>query len=408
MGSLAINGGSPVRTAPFQKWPVWNEDEIKGLEEVIRSGKWGRIHGKKVEDFENHFAEYHDAKFGVCVNSGTTALQIALRAAGIGAGDEVILPGYTFIATATAALEAGAIPIMIDIDPETYNIDVKQIEANITPKTRGIMPVHFGGRPADMDAINAIARKHNLKVIEDAAQAWGSAWNGTKVGALGTAGCFSFQSSKNVNAGEGGIILTNDAETEKFARSFSNCGRLPNGVWYEHYYLGGNYRMTEFQGAVLQAQFARYPEMQATREKNANLLSQHLKEIEGVELLKDDPKITRNSRHLFIWRYKKEGFNNVPKAKFLDAMKAEGVFMSAGYSIPLYSQPLMKEKTFGPAGKVVDIPIDFANMNLPETERACYDEAVWIVQSPLLGTEQDMMDMIKAIKKVQEHSSELK
>ena len=407
MATLAIHGGSPVRTRPLPKWPVWNDDEINGLIEVVKSGKWGRIHGKKVAEFERQFASYHNAKHGVCVNSGTTALTIALRAVGVGPGDEVIMPGYTFIATATAILEAGAIPIMVDIDPETYNIDVEQIESHITDKTQAILPVHFAGRSADMDAIRAVANKHSLKIVEDAAQAWGSEWNGQKVGALGNAGCFSFQSSKNVNAGEGGIILTNEDDTEKYARSFSNCGRLPDGVWYAHYYLGGNYRMTEFQGAVLQAQFARYPEMQITREKNADFLDEHLGAIEGVEILKKDSRITRNSRHIYIWRYKKEAFHQVPKARFLEAIKAEGVFMSGGYSIPLYEQPVMKEKTFGPAGKTVDFPVDFAAMFLPETKRACDDEAIWITQAMLLGNEDDMLDFVNAVKKVQDHAREL-
>lgn len=407
MAKLAINGGEPVRTRPFPKWPMWNEAEIQALTDVVKSNEWGSIKGKRVKEFEQSFAEYHDAKYGVCVNSGTTALTLALRAVGIGKSDEVLLPAYTFIATASSIIETGALPKFVDIDPETYNINEKLIEKEITQKTKAIMPVHFGGRPANMNAILEIANKHDLKVIEDAAQAWGSEWRGRKVGAIGNAGCFSFQSSKNVTAAEGGIVLTNEAETEKFTRSFSNCGRLPNGVWYEHYYLGGNFRMTEFQAAVLSAQFSRYPQYQKVRENNAQFLNEQLSTIEGVGLLKNDPNITSNSYHLYIWRYQKAAFNNVPKDRFIDAMRKEGIMLSAGYSIPLYSQPVMKNHAFGPMGRKIDLGIDYSAYYLPETEKACYEEAIWFPQSVLLGSEEDMMDIVNSIKKIKDNCKEL-
>jgi len=408
MAKLAINGGDPLRTKPFPKWPVRDENEIKNLKEVIENGKWGALHGDKVKTFSEKYAAFHNAKHGVCVNSGTTALKIALSAAGIGQGDEVILPAYTFIATATAILDAGAIPVFVDIDPNTYNIDVEKIEEAITDRTRGIMPVHFGGRACDMDKINEIAKRHGLRVIEDAAQAWGSEWNGKKVGALGDAGGFSFQSSKNVTAGEGGIILTNDDEIAMFAKSYMNCGRLENGIWYEHYYLGGNFRMTEFQGAVLLAQFDRYWEMKQKREQNAKYLLEKMAQIEGIETLAEDPRITSNSYHLFIFRYKKEHFANVPKSKFIDAMRKEGFVISAGYSIPLYTQPLMKNQAFGPQGKRVDVGVDYTQYKLPETEKACYEEALWLPQYVLLGEKEDMDDIIDGILKIKENIDELK
>lgn len=407
MAKLAINGGEPLRSVPFPKWPVWDENEINNLKQVLESGKWGSLHGDKTKTFEKKYADFHQAKYGICVNSGTTALKIALTASGIGAGDEVILPAYTFIATATAILDAGAIPVFVDINPETYNIDVDQIESAITKRTAGIMPVHFGGRPCEMDKILAIAKKHHLKVIEDAAQAWGSEYKGTKVGAIGDAGCFSFQSSKNVTSAEGGIILTNDDEIAKFSRSYSNCGRLEGGVWYEHYYLGGNFRFTEFQAAIVSAQFDRYPALQEKREKNAAYLNEKLSKIEGVKVLKHDPNISRNSYHLYIWRYKNEFFNNVPKDKFIDAMRKEGIVLSAGYSIPLYTQPVLKNLAFGPRGKKVEIGVDYNKYSLAETEKACYEEAIWFPQVVTLGEQKDMDDIVNAIIKVKENSAEL-
>jgi len=407
MAKLAINGGSPIKTKPFPKWPVWNQLEINNLREVIESGKWGSLQGDKVRKFSEKFTIYHQAKYGICVNSGTIALSIALKSAGIGAGDQVILPAYTFVASASAILDIGAVPVFVDIDPQTFNIDVNKIEQAITEKTAAIMPVHFGGRAVDMDSVVSIAKKHNLKVIEDAAQAWGSEWNNKKVGAIGDAGGFSFQSSKNITSAEGGIILTNDDEIAKFCRSFSNCGRVEGGVWYEHYYLGGNHRMTEFQAAVLLAQFDRYPELKLKREGNARFLNQKLSQIEGIEILSDDPKITSNSYHLYIFRYKKEYFNNVLKSKFIEALQKEGVIVSAGYSIPLYNQPLFKNMAFGPRGKKIDLGIDYNSYHLPETEKACYEEAVWFPQFVLLGDENDMKEIIDAVVKVKENIEEL-
>ncbi|MBN1349510.1 DegT/DnrJ/EryC1/StrS family aminotransferase [candidate division KSB1 bacterium] len=408
MGKLAVNGGVPVRSNPFPKWPIWDQGEIDALTEVVKSGKWGSLHGNKVSEFEQKYAAMHNAKHGICINSGTLGLRIALMAAGIGGEkEEVIVPAYTFIASASAVIEANAVPVFVDIDSDTYNIDPDKVEKAITPRTKAIMPVHFGGRPADMDRIMEIAKKHNLIVIEDAAQAWGSSWKGTGVGAIGDAGAFSFQSSKNITSAEGGIILTNDDELAKFARAHSNCGRSADGQWYEHYYWGTNVRLTEFQGAVLLAQLARYPELLKRRQKNAAYLNKHLKAIGGTEPLKDDTRITSNSVHIYIWRYKKEQFNNAPRTRFLEALKAEIQQVSPGYSIPLYQQPVFKQKAFGPKGKKIDIAVDYSAYHLHECEKACFEECVWFNQNMMLGTEKDMSDIVEALNKLKKHADEL-
>lgn len=407
MSTLAIKGGKPVRTEPFPVWPVWGDEEIEQLTAVVKSGKWGRINGKVTEQFEQAFAAAHDAKHGVAVNSGTTALRLALMAADVEPGSEVIVPAYTFIATASAAVEAGCIPVFVDIDPQTYNMNPQAIEQAISPRTAAIMPVHFAGRPADLDAIMDIARKRNLKVIEDAAQAWGASWNGKPVGAIGDAGCFSFQSSKNVNAGEGGILVTNDDLVAKFARSHHNCGRSEDGMWYEHFYFGGNYRITEFQSAVLLAQFGRYEELKAIRQENYALLDQLLSPIEGIEILAHDPRVTSHACHLYIFRYHQEQFAGKPKAAFLEALRKEGIPCSAGYSIPLYSQPVFMRRAFGPRGRSVALPVNYETFKCPETEKACYEEAVWFTQNMLLGTEEDMQDIANAIIKIKEEIDQL-
>ena len=407
MSKLAIKGGSPVRSKPFPTWPVWGDEEIRNLTEVVKSRQWGRIKGKKTDEFESKFADYHKAKHGICVNSGTTALRIALTAADVEIGSEVIVPAYTFIASATAVIEAGCIPVFVDIDPNTYNIDVQEVEKKINKKTDALMPVHFAGRPADMDGIMKLAHKYDLKVIEDAAQAWGAEWKETPVGAIGDAGCFSFQSSKNITAGEGGIILTNDDMVAKMARSFHNCGRSEEGQWYEHYYFGGNTRMTEFQSAVLLAQFERYPDLKKIRQENMEYLNERLAEIEGIKPLADDVNITRHACHLYAFRYKKEFFNDKPKNSFIEALRSEGIPASPGYSLPLYKQPVFLRKTFGPRGKAISLPVDYSSFQCPETEKACYEEAVWFTQNILLGTQEDMDDIKEALKKVQENIGEL-
>ncbi|MBN1466761.1 DegT/DnrJ/EryC1/StrS family aminotransferase [candidate division KSB1 bacterium] len=407
MAQLASKGGTPVRTERFPFWPVWGDEEIENLTAVIKSGKWGCLHGTLSDEFERKFAAYQDAKYGILVNSGTTALKIALTAAGIGAGDQVIVPAYTFIASASSIIEAGAVPVFVDIDPHTFNIDVDHAAELLTSATRAIMPVHFAGRPADMDAVLALAKKHDLVVIEDAAQAWGSEWRGTGVGALGQAGTFSFQSSKNINAGEGGIIITNDDLVAKMARAHNNCGRSQEGQWYEHFYFGGNTRITELQSAVLLAQFGRYPEQMKIRQDNMNYLNQELAAIEGIKVLAEDARITSQSVHLFIFQYRKEFFAGKDKSLFIDAMRKEGIPTSPGYSIPLYKQPVFQKKAFGPRGRAVDLPIDYTAVVCPQTEKACFEEAVWFTQNVLLGTREDMDDIVEAIVKIKVHAEEL-
>lgn len=398
MTHLAICGGKPVREKPYPSWPIFDEREEKALIEVLRSGKWGRVNGKKNEEFEEKFAKYHSAKYGITCVNGTIALELSLRALEIGPGDEVIVPPYTFIATASSVLMVGAKPVFVDIDPKTYNIDPEKIEPAITPKTKAIIPVHIGGCPAHMDKILDISKRYNLKVLEDAAQAHGAEWRGKKVGALGDIGIFSFQSSKNINAGEGGIILTNNEELAEKAWSLMNVGRSKKGEWYMHYILSGNYRMTEFQAGILLAQMERMEELMKKREENARYLTERLREIEGIEVLTPYKEVTRHAYHLFIFKYKSSYFNNIPKMEFVKAMNAEGIPLKPGYTTPLYRIPAIANSIKDKAYK---------DLYLPETERACKEEGVWFSQNVLLGTKEDIDDIIIAIKKIQEYGNEI-
>ena len=413
MAHLAIAGGTALRQTPFPAWPVWDESDVQALQRVLQSGHWDALKGEEVSHFEAEFAAYQGATHGVAVTNGTVALKLALIAAGVGPGDEVIVPGYTFIATATAALELGAIPVFADVDPHSYTMDPDSVEACLTSRTRAIMPVHLGGCPADMDGLLALSRRHGLAVVEDAAQAWGAAWNGAQVGTLGQCGIVSFHASKNLTAGEGGMVLCDDPDIASMVRSLSNCGRQADGLWYAHYLLGGNYRLSEFQGAVLRSQLQRYPEQLARRQTNAAYLTSALAAIDGVTPLPADSRVTANAYHVYFMKYDARRFGGIEKLRFINALRAEGITdLHAGYSLPAYRQPVMLTKNFGLAkppflnGSQAAVP-DYASVTCPVTEYLCDHEALWLRQNVLLGEGRDMDDIVAAVDKIQRHLDEV-
>lgn len=395
MGNLAINGGEPVRRKPFTGWPIWDNTEKDALLRVLESGKWGCLNGSEVKSFEAEFAKYHDLPAACAVSSGDAGLRIAYRASGVRPGDEVIVPAYTFISTAMAAIELGAVLKFADVLPDTYNIDPSSIEALITKKTRLIVPVHFAGLPADMDEIQKIADKNDIRIVEDAAQAWGSSRNGKKVGNFSPFAIFSFQSSKNIASGEGGIITVRDNADEEEIRSLANNGRRKDAKWYEHFGMAGNYRMTEFQGAILRAQLSRYPKQAEIREKSAQFLRRELSKIDGITPLSKPKNVDVTSNHIFIFKYDKKNFGGAPKMKFIEALTAEGVPALTGYVLPLYKQPAMKGL------------ISEKQPEMPVSEKACSEEAVWLRHSLLLDSEDDLADVCKAVKKIQDNCKEL-
>ncbi len=405
---LAINGGKPLREKEFPPWPIWDRREEELLLEVLRSGKWGSLNGEKTKEFETLFKAYHNAKFAKAVSSGTTGLYASLKALDLEPGDEVVLPAYTFVATASVVMEAGGIPVFADIDPDTYNISPESVEKVITNRTKGIIPVHLGGHPADMTSLKKIAQESNLFLLEDSAQAWGAEWDGIKVGTIGDCGVFSFQSSKNITSGEGGIILTNNENLAERISSYVNCGRMEGKIWYEHYLLGSNFRITEFQSAILIAQLERYEGLRKKREENAIYLSKKLSEIEGIKPLSRDIRATSHSYHLFIVRYDKRYFNEIPKEKIIKILNAEGIPVYAGYSLPLYKQPLFKGDDKKKLFKFLGVNVDYDNIHLPITERACYEEALWLNQRVLLGEKEDMDDIVNGFLKLKENLDEVK
>ena len=282
METLAILGGIPTKTTPFPEWPQYDEGERDALLNVLDSKAWWRTPGTQTLEFEKEFAAYQQGKHGIACTNGTAALEIVMAALGIGLGDEVIVPDSTFVATASAVLYAGAMPVMVDVDPGTYCIDTTKVEVAITKRTKAIIAVHVAGHPADLDALQAIAKKHNLILVEDSAHAHGSEWKRHKVGSIGKVGTFSFQQSKLMTAGEGGMIVTNDDELEVRLRSVHDCGRMPGEWFYSHFINGSNYRLSEWQGTVLRQQLKRLDSQAAKRTPNAAFLNKHLEQIEGI------------------------------------------------------------------------------------------------------------------------------
>jgi dTDP-4-amino-4,6-dideoxygalactose transaminase len=404
--TLALRGGRPVRTRPFPGWPVVDDSDEARVVNALRSGRWGRLQGSEVAEFEDRFAETHGCTHAIAVVNGTVSLRIALIAAGLQAEDEVIVPAYTFLSTASAVVEANAVPVFVDIDLDTFNIDPVAVRAAITSRTQAIIPVHFAGQSADMDAITAIGREHGLLVLEDAAHAHGASWHDRPVGSLGDIASFSFQSSKNLTSGEGGIITTNDIDLAEACRSIHNCGRVPDGIWYEHHVISGNYRLGELQGALLNAQLTRLEEQTRTRDANGRYLASRLSRLPGVHPQVRPEACTRHSQHLFMLRLDAETFG-ASRAAALEALQAEGIPCSGGYGYPLYAQPLFRNKAFGPYLPSARAHLDYASVHCPNSERICREQGVWLEQSLMLGTRADMDDIADAFEKVHEQRAAL-
>ncbi|MBX7255717.1 MAG: DegT/DnrJ/EryC1/StrS family aminotransferase [Candidatus Hydrogenedentes bacterium] len=427
MRKLALYGGEPVRQIPYPRWPEVSREDEESVLEVVRSGNWwmysygtdefaGTVQGtSRVMMGERRFAEMHNAKFAYATASGSACLEIACRALGLKPGDEVITTPYTFIATTTCILNAGAIPVYVDIDPETYNLDADRIESAITSRTRAIIPVHFGGCICDIDSINTIARKHGLHVIEDAAHAHGASLRGGRfAGTLGDIGIFSLQQSKLLTCGEGGMITTNDPELADASWSLRHYGRTRTGKWYEHFRLGWHYRMTEMQGALLLSQLEKLPAQNEVRRRNAKVLRKGLAEVPGILPVRQHPEAEQDVYYVLCLRYLPEKWEGLSKSLVLAALAAEGVPVFGGYSFPLYENPLFQSMDFNSPESIYQFgrnaPVaDFLQYRekCPVTERACHTESMWITHDMLSGTNEDTLDIVRAYEKVWENRSEL-
>jgi perosamine synthetase len=408
-GPLAVLGGKPVRGAAFPAWPVVQKNDEDAWAKVLKEGRWCRLDGQYANTFEKAYGELSGTKHCLATANGTSALLTALNALDVGPGDEVIVPPYTFVATINVVLLQHALPVFVDTDRETFQIDAQKIEAAITPRTRCIMPVHMGGNAAHLDAMRSIAKKHSLPIVEDACQAHLGEWRGRKLGGWGRCGCFSFQASKNLNSGEGGAIISNDEAFIERCFAFHNNGRARRGSGFSYAHSGANLRMTEFQAALLLAQMTRVEEQSRTREENAKYLTDLLGEIPGISPAKQYAPCTRNAYHLYMFRYDKTAFAGASRDQFLKALRAEGIPCSSGYT-PLNQEPFLKEVLGSRGYKLVfgeeRLKRWFKDNDCPENDRLC-QEAVWLTQNMLLGARKDMDDIAAAIRKIHDQAAAL-
>jgi len=405
MSELALFGGRKAKGKPFPVWPQYDDGERQALQEVLESRVWWRTPGTQTLEFEKAFASYHGARHGIAVTNGTAALEVAMAALGINQGDEVIVPNFTFVATASAVLFANALPVLVDVDPETHCIDPALAEAAITPRTKAIIAVHMGGHPADLDRLQALAKQHGIHLVEDSSHAHGSEWQGRKIGTFGTAATFSFQASKLMTAGEGGIIISNDDDFERQARSVHDCGRMPGKWFYSHFIYGSNYRLSEWQGAILNVQLRRLDQQTSQRHRNGRLLDELLRKIPGITPQKCDARCTRNGQYAYIFHVDGKQFAGISTENFIAAINAEGIPNQASYP-PLHELDCFRSGEYRKclSGTQASEPHPFLQQSFPHTQRAAW-ESVWIPQFALLGDEEDMHEIAAAIGKVQRNAA---
>lgn len=405
--TLAILGGEPIRKEPYPPWPEYDERDIAAVTSVIKSRRWGGFPypGPESERFMHRFAAMQGGGYPVLMANGTVTLEVALRAADIGWGDEVIVPACTFQATAAAPMAAGAIPVIVDIDPDTYTISPEAIEQAITSRTKAIIPVHLGAQMADMDAIMDIAQRYNLVVIEDAAHAHGARWRGQGAGTIGDFGSFSLQSSKILTTGEGGVLLCKTPELAARAASIVDCGRAHDPE-RKVYTMGANYRMTELQAALGNVGLDRFEEQARQREEMADYMDSLLADVPGVRVLKRDPRLTRRSFYRYIFAIDPDIFL-VTRDAVVAALIKEGIPAEDGYP------PMHRYELFRPQRSRLPVPsafpeyFDFENMHFPVAEQ-CQRESVWLNESIFRAGPKGVEDVVAALRKILEYREDLK
>ncbi len=408
MSELAIRGGTPVRTDPYPQWPEIDERDVEAVASVVRTGQIGGWPepGPRNAEFSTRFAEYQGAGHGIVMVNGTVTMEVALKALGIGWGDEVIVPALTFAATAYAAIAAGALPVIVDVEPERWTIDPDAVEAAITPATRAIMPVHLGQQMADMDRLEQIASRHGLAIVEDCAHAHGQQWGGRGAGCIGAFGSFSHQSSKILTAGEGGTLLTSDDALARRAHSLIDCGR-PKDEAEQEYTFGANYRLGELNCALLCSQLDRFEQQRAERETGARLFEQLADGLPGVSINPIHPRITRWSFYRYLMRIDPEAFAGATCEAVADALEAEGIGAEVQYP------PMSRYDLFQPRLSRLPVCVQHADrldpsrMSFPVAEAAGEREAVYLQERVFRAGRQGVEDVVAALAKVQAHAHEL-
>lgn len=408
MAELAVNGGTPVRTTAYPVWPEWDDRELDAVTSVIRSGTWGGFPepGTNASRFEEAFAAYQGARHGILMANGTVTMEVALKALGIGWGDEVIVPALTFAATAYAPMAAGALPVIVDVEPRTWTIDPDLVESAITDRTRAIIPVHLGHQMADMDRLAEIAERHGLAIVEDCAHAPGQQWRGRGAGCIGDFGSFSHQSSKILTSGEGGTLLTGDDELARRAHSIVDCGRAKDPDEKE-FTFGANYRLGELHAAVLVVAMERFPEQQRQRAEAGKELERLAAGIDGVRIMPADERITRWSFYNYILAIDPDAFAGRTNENVCRALEAEGIPAEVQYP------PMSRYELFQPSLSRLPVAVEFADrldpqaMSFPVAEAAGLRESVYLMENVFRDGSRGVQDVAEALAKVQRHAGEL-
>lgn len=409
---LAILGGDPVRRAPFSPWPQYQASDLDRIVKTVESRHWGGypLPTPLAQEFCGRFAEMHGVRYVLPVVNGTVAITAALQAAGVGFGDEVIVPAYTWDGTATAALAMGAVPVFADVDPGTYCLDPESVRRAITSRTRAIVPVHLAMRFADMDALRQIAAPRGIKIIEDCAHAHGGAHKGRGAGSMGDLGCFSLQESKLMTSGEGGLVTTNSLEHYEALQTVVNCGRASLTDQYGQRMIGLNYRMTDLQVALLIGQIEMLPALRARRAEHAALLTELLSKIPSIRPLPAQSEITSPTHYCYVFQYRPEPGKPAPhRDLFVAALEKEGIPCDGRFYEAVYRSDLFfaTPKNCPQLAMGRHEAVDYSSCSCPVSERAAYEEAVWLFQFCLIGSEEDVRDLARGVEKVASNLDEL-
>lgn len=397
MNSLAKNGGTPYKTKPFPSWPIYDKRELDNLTEVVESQNWWRVTGSKVKEFESKFAAFQGCKYGLGVTNGTSALELALAVLGIGEGDEVIVPGMTFISTGLAVINRNAVPVLVDIDKETLCMTPEAFKAAITPKTKAVIPVHMAGHGCRIDEICNIAKKYGIKVIEDAAHGHGGEWKHKRLGSYGDFSIFSFQNGKLMTCGEGGALLTNNKEYYEKAYVIQDVGRPRGDKIYRHVISGANYRMNEFQAALLLAQMERVDSYNQKREKNAGILDSILENIKGITPQGKESNANIMTHYMYMFYYDKTCFGGLLREEFVEYLNEEGVPCCICF-------PVLSNTEFFCENDFNGMNVSYNKQqetDLSNSEKAA-SEVIWLHHRTLEGDEEDLKEIAGAICKIQD------
>lgn len=408
MSKLAINGAAPVRQQGYPAWPEHGPREVELVTQVVESGVWGGnpVPQPMAATFVGQFAAYQGAKHGVLLANGSLTLEVALKALGIGWGDEVIVPALTFEATYYAAVAVGALPVFVDVTEDTATVDLDAFEAAITSRTKAIIPVHLGQHMADMDRLMVIAKRHSLAVVEDCAHAHGQRWRDQGAGAIGDFGSFSHQSSKTLTAGEGGTLLTNDEHLNQLATSLIDCGRAMDPDEKE-FTFGANYRIGELNAALLVAQLERFEAQRVAMEDAARYLEQQASRLTGVVLMPPDERITRRGSYQYLFRIDPEAFAGASNERVCDALDAEGVPCWPGYPAANDSKLFQVRLSRLPVAVECADRLDQSKMHFPVAERLSRTELIHLEHAVFRAGSGGVDDLVEAIAKVQSNAAEL-